>query len=178
MATKLKFADGSTLKFNLQSLNYKASARATDHKIEDGAEINDHVVTNQDEISLSGMTSTIFNDGVGGDFEPELAWEKIRKSLKDKSFVELETEERSYKNYVITSFSTNKDKNTGGKNAIYFSLDLKEIVTVRTKTAKQSTKNIKGQDKKNRNKSKSSKGKQQTSPAPANVTAIKTGKGI
>lgn len=108
----------------------KSSAKTTDHPIEGGLNITDHVEKQPVKFSISGVC-------VGPDAAARMA--KLQ-SYKDKGAQLTYTGRYGMKNLVIENINEEKNADTGG-TAFKFDMELKQVRTVSRKTTKTKTKN-------------------------------------
>lgn len=118
----------------------------TDHPVEEGSTISDHirrlpetlevngVVSNHPIVFLASLNSPspITNGLTPATARAELAYSTLRKLMDDGELVTVVTSLWEYENMAITSMSVARDVNTG--NVLNCSLSLREIIIAKTKT--------------------------------------------
>lgn len=115
-----------------ESETHRASARVTDHPVETGAQITDHVVAEPDALDL---VARVTNTPVVGEndlaaLSPFRAEEAYRRLIELKNLgdvVTVVTSLREYENMILTSVAVTRNAQTGGVLAL--SLSLRQIRT-------------------------------------------------
>lgn len=164
---------------------HSSSATITDHPVEDGANIADHVNRRPDVIAIEGVvsnTTLIFPSGIVG-IAPIQSLERVMGSkgeqrkvindlaqtaytqflelMKGTSLVKIVTTLRTYENMLLEDFTVTRDARHS--NAIFFTVRAREVRLVSTKLeALPEAGALAGQTKK-------SLGKKTTSPASSGV---------
>jgi len=111
------------------------SVTVTDHPIEDGSSVSDHIRDEPDQIQIDGIVSrtpTIFGAIAAGaiptPYRHEEAWQRLYGWLKAHTLVKVITSPRTWENMAIVSLSRSRSSEIG--EALQVSIKLKEIVTV------------------------------------------------
>jgi len=124
----------------------QASATITSNPVENGADVNDHIIINPMTFSMTGIVSdtkvsilgglTALGQIASGDaFTKEStpskdAWESLLELQAERIPFTLITNLKEYENIVIESLSTSQDKDTS--NALTFTAGMTEIIFVGT----------------------------------------------
>lgn len=115
---------------------HDASAEPTEHPVEEGAAISDHVQPNLDRLSLECVVSNYPTGRVldritdaGGDRALN-TWQQLRTLMHSGTRVDIETSLRLYEGMVIKAVSAPRDAKSG--QALRFTLDAQELRTVTT----------------------------------------------
>jgi len=159
------------------SETHNKSVQLTDHPVEAGADITDHVRRQPEEISINGIVSNtpivflasifaaspIKDDLTRPSDRAGLAYAELKRLMDDGEVVDVITTLREYENMVITSMSVERSAATG--NVLNASLSLREIVLVETETVEAPQPVTKANEK------SKPVGKQVTTPAPPPVEA-------
>lgn len=135
MATII-FNDGYELTLDVTTKEtHGRRATITKHKVEEGSQISDHVIKENQSFSL---------DGVIADYslEPIDGFTKMTSQLKDRlestydnsELLEVKTDFKTYKNVILIGYSIPKDVTQGG--ALFVTLDFEELRFAETKTVK------------------------------------------
>lgn len=158
-ATEIVFKDLTVLKIDATiSQGHERTSSVTEHPVESGGKVNDHVIRDSKKLSLSGYFSASpmrFNsNAINASTEnakPEVdgtrhtqAYNRIEKAWNDSEVLIIRTRVQEYKNMVITSFSRPVTPDIG--DSVEFSLSLTQIVfaiTKKTKVPKENVKNTK-----------------------------------
>jgi hypothetical protein len=122
--------------------NYGHSADVTKYPIEDGSEISDHVVQNQDVLTISGLVSkTVLTEDYSKTDPPvDRVGEYYNKLLALKEaggLITVVAGLRTWTNMVITDFSLDRSKDNGG--CLEFSMTLTKVKIVKSETTAIST---------------------------------------
>lgn len=171
----LERSDGVKLYFDAVTRRTDAkTSRVSNHPVENGFIISDHVLVENTKLSVEGIISnannSLLNRAVGIISDQESARQFLNEVFNARKVVTLVTPEEIYDNLIITSLQFTKDKPT--RQEINFSLRLEEIRTVVSKTALVSAKTVDEsilEAIQNENKS----GKVTTSTVTGDVTALK-----
>lgn len=128
------------------SESHSADADATDHPVEQGVNITDHVRVKPETLTIEGLISNTpiptaaraEKEQIWGDPGPaETARDTLTRLKNNGDLLTVITKLRTYTNMVITSLSFPRDSKTG--NALKFSVTLKNVVVVRSETVKVNT---------------------------------------
>ena len=129
---------------------HTGTAQVTDHPVEDGADISDHIIQQPDQIDIVGIVTNtpigiverIGNILAGAEsggpagaasaaFDPERAEDayNVLRELKDTgTLVTITTKLRTYENMAITRVSVSRDARTG--DAVPLAISAREVRTV------------------------------------------------
>ena len=173
----LERSDGVKRKLYFDAVTRRTDAktsRVSNHPVENGFIISDHVLVENTKLSVEGIISnannSLLNRAVGIISDQESARQFLNEVFNARKVVTLVTPEEIYDNLIITSLQFTKDKPT--RQEINFSLRLEQIRTVVSKTALVSAKTVDEsilEAIQNENKS----GKVTTSTVTGDVTALK-----
>lgn len=139
---------------------HRFSANATQHPVESGADVTDHVIDMPDQLTINGVfsnTPILFLASLqGSPKRAEEAFEKLDALKKTGKTVDVFTTIKVYRNMIITSLTARRSASIG--NAINVDIGLLEIRTARVEetTVDSGPKNL---------------GKKAKSPAKANNAA-------
>jgi hypothetical protein len=120
------------------SLNetHSGSVDVTQHPVEEGADITDHVRIKPETLSITGIVSNtplIFLASLReSPTRAEEAYEKLRDILRTREPISVITTLRQYENMVLTSMQTNRDASTG--NVVNVTLNFQEIIIASSET--------------------------------------------
>lgn len=117
--------------------------RVTENPIEDGSLIADNVVSEPNQITLTGIITDdpvrflsgirdLAEKGQGSLTRSKNAFELLEKLKNKKTLVTITTEFKVYESMLITKFSPNKDSNTG--LSLRFVLELRELIIKKSQT--------------------------------------------
>jgi hypothetical protein len=90
------------------SENHSESMSVTDHPIEEGGVVTDHLQPDPIELTITGVISNtpLFTGDASLDIDRDFrAWEELRRIKDDKEIVSVVTPRRTYDNMVIKSIS-------------------------------------------------------------------------
>lgn len=152
------------------SETHKSTAKVTDHPVEVGANISDHIVDEPDELSMSLLISNTPIVTKGS--QEALALDPLRANRayydllaikKAREPIDAITSLREYRGMAITEMSCARDAKTG--NVIALSVNLRQIRTATSETFEAPVPKIP------RGSASIADGNRPTSPAPAAVEA-------
>ena len=144
--------DAVTLDATLTEV-HTSTAQATEHPVESGVDISDHIIQRPDEVDIAGVISNtpieiveriggILAGGVSGPagaasaaFNPqraEDAYEELRILKTTGTLITVVTPLRTYEQMAITSLVVNRDSATG--DAVALSMRMKEVRLVESLT--------------------------------------------
>ena len=122
----------------------QSSATITANPVENGADVNDHIIINPMTFSMTGIISDTKVQILGGftaaqqitsgdaftkdDTPSKDAWESLLELQAERIPFTLVTNLKEYDNVVIENLSTSQDKDTS--NALIFTANMKEIIFV------------------------------------------------
>jgi hypothetical protein len=130
------------------SETHSDEATVTDHPVEEGANISDHIRKGPASLELNGivtntpivyLASLQAISPIEGDLTPvqdraELAYAELRRIMEDGETVDVVTSFRNYENMALTGMSVTRDAATG--QVLNCSLSLREITVAVTQTVK------------------------------------------
>jgi len=112
-----------------------ATARITKNPVENGADINDHVIIEPMTFSISGVVSNSSSNVLEAaqnifstKTKAQEAWEDLLELQINRIPFTLVQGLKSYDNVLITNLSESQDKETS--NALYFTATLSEVILV------------------------------------------------
>lgn len=116
-----------------------ATARLTENPVENGANVNDHIILEPMTFNVEGVVSNISASSVGSfvrlptvfsqnTSKSREAWEALLELQVSRQPFTLVQNLRSYDNVVILSLAENQDKNTS--NGLFFTATMKEVIFV------------------------------------------------
>lgn len=152
----------------VESETHRSAAKVTDHPVEAGAEISDHVVTEPDTLDLVARVS---NTPIVSEADAVLltsdrveeAYTALRGIKERRTTVSASTTLRVYEGMIITELSVTRDAATGDVLAV--ALKLREVRTVVSALAEAPH----TESKPLRGRRAIDEGKKATEPAPAPV---------
>ena len=126
---------------------HNLEADVSDHSVEEGSDISDHVRPRPKVIQLDGQVSDVAVETgypgqsavssvvslVKGDDPVKAAWGTLKAYFEDGEIIDLTTSLATYDNIVIASFSVTRDATSG--KILRFSMTLKQIRIATTATA-------------------------------------------
>lgn len=117
-----------------------SNARLTKNPVENGADMNDHVIIEPMTFSMEGVVSNASRNiieaaqspfgQIGIQTKAQLAWESLLELQISRAPFTLIQGLKSYDNVLITSLSESQNKDTS--NALYFTAALSEVIIVGT----------------------------------------------
>lgn len=129
----LEDASGTILVFDGSiSQSHALSAEVSQHPVEQGVDVVDHVQPQPVRVSLKGVVSArpLYEAGYPG---REIdAWAALRSAIESAQPVTLITTLATYENMVISALSVAREKGTG--QAIYPDLELRQVRIVESLT--------------------------------------------
>jgi hypothetical protein len=189
----LIFNDATTRKTRVGSIdidvtvtdNHSLKSIVTNHPVEDGSNLSDHVYNEPDSYSMQGMiTNTPLRGpgllGFGGTTDSvQTVFDALRKLRDDKIPFTVITSLRRYENMVFSDINIPRDSQTG--QTLRFSATMIQIVTVSVETTTLSELGL-SEGLKDSGTPTRDRGKQVTSPATTKQTEnasllYKAGKG-
>jgi hypothetical protein len=128
------------------SETHARECQVTDHPVEEGATISDHIRRTPEKLDVNGIVTNhplIFLASVQAvspltdDLSPvtdraELAYSKLRELMDNGELVTVVTSLWEYSNMAITSMSVTRDVQNG--NVLNCSLSLREVIIAKTET--------------------------------------------
>jgi len=116
----------------------QTNSTITSNPIENGADVNDHIIINPMTFSITGIVSNTKVSILGGlntlesfasDSTPSAdAWEDLLELQTSRTPFTLITNLKAYDNVVIENLSESQDKDTS--NSLHFTANLREIIFV------------------------------------------------
>jgi hypothetical protein len=115
-----------------ESESHRSSAKITDHPVEAGAQISDHVVPEQDSLELTARvtnTPIVSQDETAtlSPFRAEEAYRRLIELKNARETVSVITSLREYENMIITSVGVSRNASSG--NVLALSISLRQIRT-------------------------------------------------
>lgn len=109
-APSLTGESGVSLTFDAsQSESHDLTAEVTQRKVEEGADISDHIEVKPETLSITGViTATPLDAPSDGNRESE-AWEILSSMLKSKELFTVRTSLKTYTNMALLSASASRD---------------------------------------------------------------------
>lgn len=119
-------------------LNESAStaARITKNPVENGADINDHIIIDPMSFSVSGVVSNVSSNIIqavstipsifANKTKSQIAWDELLELQANRQPFTLVQGLKTYNNVVIQSLSESQDVNTA--NALYVNIALRELI--------------------------------------------------
>jgi hypothetical protein len=140
--------------------HYAFSNQVTDIPVEEGSNIADHIVESQDVISVEAFIGNaefaVQFETLSPDGEPlkslsppdkstriRQAYQELKKLVKDKKPLDVVLGLETFTNMVITSFSIDRDVETGAN--LPFAMEFKKLKIVHSDTTKINASNKKGE---------------------------------
>lgn len=128
------------------SETHSRECQLTDHPVEDGVTITDHIRRTPEKIDVTGIVtnhpiiflaslqavSPLTNDLSPVTDRAELAYAELRESMDRGDLMTVVTSLREYENMAITSMSVTRDAPNG--NVLNCTLSLREVVVAKTET--------------------------------------------
>jgi hypothetical protein len=117
------------------SENTQLSVTVTDHPIEDGSDVTDHVRDDPDQIQIDGIVSrTPVENPVSllleSSYRHESAWLQLGSWLKSHTLLKVKTSVKTYDSFVMLSLTRIRSADVG--EALQVSMKLKQIVKVKS----------------------------------------------
>lgn len=125
---------------------HRKTNRPTDHPIEEGANVTDHIQQQPEELELTGLVSDFPVYWLAGFTAPSPLTDEVTRGLKNRAkkahvelarimdsgeLVDVVTTFRAYYDMAITSLTVPKDAGSGNEARV--SISLRQIVKVETK---------------------------------------------
>ena len=128
------------------SETHTSEATVTEHPVEEGADVSDHIRLSPEMIEINGIVSNtpivflasveapspLEDDLVPATDRVQVAYAELRGVMKRGEPVDVITSLRVYENMAIVGMSVMRDNTTG--NVLNCSLSLREIIIAQTKT--------------------------------------------
>lgn len=116
-----------------------ATARVTQNPIENGADVNDHIIIDPLIFNTSGVVSDISSSSIGqftrvpatfsrNTRKSKEAWEALLELQSNKTLFTLVQGLKEYRNVMILSLNHNQNKDTA--NGLFFTAQMKEVILV------------------------------------------------
>lgn len=120
-----------------------ATARLTSNPVENGADMNDHIIIDPMTFNVSGVVSNISSNIIGqilnlpNVFSQETskaqeAWEELLELQTKREPFTLVQGLKEYENIIILSLSESQDKDTA--NGLFFTATMQEVIFVGAQT--------------------------------------------
>lgn len=150
---------------------HNKEVEVTDHPVEEGADITDHIRPVPESVDINGMVtntplvilaslradSPLVGDATPIEDRAGLAYAELQRIMDDGELVTVVTSLREYENMVLTSMSVPRD--VGNGNVLNANLSLREIIIAETERVAAP------EPEATANKKSKAKGKQTTGPA-------------
>jgi hypothetical protein len=121
---------------NLNEIS-SSSHQVTDHPVEDGSNISDHIIKDPEELQIDGLItntpSSLVDALSASSTRAEDAYDELKTLQENQEPVSVFTSKREYENMVITRLA--RTRNSGVGEAVQFSISLREIKTVQSEVA-------------------------------------------
>lgn len=128
------------------SENHRRECEVTEHEIEDGANVSDHIILKPDTLDLMGIVSDtpvvmlasiaapspILTDFIGVSDRAMSAHRELNTTMEEGTLIEAITSLGTYTDMVIVSKSVERNASNG--NSLECSLSLRKITKVTTQT--------------------------------------------
>lgn len=109
-----------------------ATSRLTENPVENGANVNDHIIIEPMTFTTEGMVSNISSDVIGqfsqNSNKAQEAWSDLLELQINRQPFTLIQGLREYNNIVILSLAEQQDKDTA--NGLFFTATMKELIFV------------------------------------------------
>lgn len=109
---------------------HRTTVRVTDHPVESGASVSDHMIVEPDELELEGVVSNtppiMFASSKSFPKRAETFYEVMKDAAQAGEVVTVVTTLRTYDDMVITSIEVPRDAETG--DAVQFRMTLRRVV--------------------------------------------------
>jgi len=116
-----------------------ATARVTQSPVENGADVNDHIIIDPMTFTTAGVVSNISSSSIGqftrvptvftqNTTKSKEAWEALLELQINKAPFTLVQGLKEYRNVIILSLSHQQDKDTA--NGLFFTAQMKELILV------------------------------------------------
>lgn len=152
--------------------NFEYSGSSTDHVIESGSTISDHIIEDPNKLMVKGFLSEIQKNGIEDPHFKVL--DDLVLAKKNKQLFTVETSYKTYTNMNLESISANIKQGSG--TSLFLRLSFKEFVFTKAKETK-APKEFIAKPSQDRMSSKSSKGQVSKSPANNNQASKTTNAG-
>jgi hypothetical protein len=113
------------------SQQHSLSARVSEHPVEDGADIADHIQPEPVRLTINGIISAFPLHSAGYEGREIDGWNVLREAIQTGRTVTVSTPLALYTNMVLTSLSTAQEK---GQWAVFPAIELRQIRIVQQKT--------------------------------------------
>jgi hypothetical protein len=145
--------------------NFSKTAEITDHPVESGVDITDHIRQLPEEVEIHGWVTNnpiivlaSITVGESPRFRAEDAYEELRRIMDEGQLVKVVTSLREFDNMALRSISVRRDKDTG--DVLDATIQLREIKIAETEVT------LAPEPTQSNRKKKTSKGKQTPKPTP------------
>ena len=139
--TQLLFRKGnyiSTIQLDIiVTESASANVRVTENPVENGANVNDHIIVEPMTFFVEGVVSDISSSFIGalsstafnrGNQKSKEAWEALLQLQVDRTPFTLVQGLKEYPNVIILSLTEQQDKDTA--NGLFFTATMREIIYV------------------------------------------------
>lgn len=155
---------------------FTKTAEVTDHPVESGADISDHIRRLPEEVEIHGWVSdnpilalASLRSGPSPRTLAKDAYDELRRIMDEGQLVRIVTELRDFDNMALTSIGVTRDKDSG--TILDATIRLREVIIATTETVEPPEPVA---AKKNRSK-KTNRGKQIAKPPEASLAAKLSG---
>lgn len=104
----------------------------TDHPVESGSDITDHVIRRPERLQLQGIVSgtpiNLVSVGPLAEARPQAAFEELSRLRREGELVTVTTSLKIYPDMLIEALTV--ERSTGQGRALHFSLQLRQVNTV------------------------------------------------
>lgn len=115
-----------------ESEGHSGEVQVTDHEVESGAVVSDHLRLRPRTVRISGVVTALPAGQAPDRMRPLNAWEALRHIQESRQLVFLETTLGTYSNLALLSVDAPRDRSTG--DALRFSLTFREVRQVASET--------------------------------------------
>ncbi len=123
--------------------NASATSRITKNPVENGADINDHIIIEPMTFSMEGVVSNASSSildlasGILNEDKALKTWNDLLKLMTDRTLFTLVQGLRSYNNVALLTLNTDADKDTS--NGLFFTATFSEVIIVNVSVAPNRT---------------------------------------
>jgi hypothetical protein len=118
------------------SEEHSSEADVTEHPVEQGSAITDHIRAKPRRLTLNGVISdtplTALNFDPGTTDRPVQAWQELKRIQEQAELVDVVTSLESYYNMALESLSCTRDAQKG--QALHFTASLREVIKADAQT--------------------------------------------
>ena len=152
--------------------SHTISAKVSEHPVEGGADIADHVQPTSPRLSINGVIAAYPLSGGGAPGREIDGWTVLRQVIDDAQPVTVVTSLETYDNMVLVSLSVAREP--GGASCIYPTLELQQIRVVQRRTTLLPPEQVKKKSQKPKAPAATDVGRQPTAaPTEAQDAAVR-----